>query len=414
MKAYDLAREAYAGIGVDTEAAISKAEEISVSIHCWQVDDIKGFEADGMELTGGIQTTGNHPGLPRNPEEVRSDLEKALSMVPGKKKIALHANYYESSRKVDRDALQPKHFLGWIDWAREQKIGLDFNSTYFSHPKSQSGYTLSSPDKDTRAFWIEHGKRSEEISEYFGREIAIPCIHNIWIPDGEKETPIDTLSPRERLMDSLDQIIDKKNYSHHQTAVESKLFGIGSESYVVGSHEFYMGYAMSRDVMISLDMGHYHPTESVAYKLSPIFLFLKAGINLHISRPVRWDSDHVVCFDDEVRAVLTEIARLDKFDKTSIGTDFFDASINRVLALALGVRNTKKAILEALLQPLDALRGFEARQELGARLAYVEELKTYPLGAVWDELCQRCGVMTGPEWIKELISYERDVMFKRA
>ncbi len=413
MKAYDIAREVYGKMGVDTEHAISKAKEIGVSVHCWQVDDIKGFEADGMELTGGIQTTGNHPGLPRTPGEVRADLEKALSMIPGNKKIALHANYRESDGKVDRDALLPKHFSAWIDWAKALGIGVDFNSTFFSHPKS-TGYTLSSPDRDVREFWIEHGKRCEEISEHIGREMGTPCIHNIWIPDGEKETPVDTLSPRERLVDSLDRIIDKKNSSYHQTAVESKLFGIGSESYVVGSHEFYMGYAISRDIMITLDMGHYHPTESVAYKLSPIYLFVKAGINLHISRPVRWDSDHVVCFDDEVRSIMKEIARLDKFDKTFIGTDFFDASINRVLALALGVRNTKKAILESLLQPLGNLNELEACGELGARLAYVEELRTYPLGAVWDEFCRRCNVPAGPPWIEELRAYERDVMLKRS
>ena len=413
MDAYEVAKQRYAEFGVDTDAAIDQAEDISVTIHCWQIDDVRGFESVFSGLSGGIQTTGNHPGLPRTPDEVRADLEKVITMIPGKKKLGLHASYNESGGKADRDSIRPEHFNGWIDWAKEQKVGIDFNSTFFSHPKSDSGYTLASSDSAIQNFWIEHGKRCEEISDYIGRKMNERCVHDIWIPDGEKEMPIDTMSPRERLTESLDQIISGQTFDHHGTAVESKLFGIGSESYVVGSHEYYMGYAISRGIMLSLDMGHFHPTESIACKLSPLLMFVKGGLNMHISRPVRWDSDHVVAYSDEVRMVMIELARLDKIGDVAIGTDFFDASINRVLALSLGVRNTKKAILEGLLQPVAFLRDLERTHEYGGRLAYTEELKTLPLGIIWDEFCSRCGVPSGKTWIEELRNYGQEVLLQR-
>ena len=413
MDAYKIAKQRYAEFGVDTEEAINQAKSINVTIHCWQIDDVHGFEIGSSGLSGGIQTTGNHAGLPRTPDEVRADLEKVLSIVPGKKKLGLHASYNESGGKADRDNIRPEHFQGWIDWAKDQRIGIDFNSTFFSHPKSDSGYTLASGDSSIRNFWVEHGKRCEEISEFIGRNLNERCIHDIWIPDGEKEMPIDTMGPRERLTDSLDQIISGCRFDNHGTAVESKLFGIGSESYVVGSHEYYMGYAISRGIMLSLDMGHFHPTESIACKLSPLLMFVKGGLNMHISRPVRWDSDHVVTYSDEVRMVMIELVRLGKISEVAIGTDFFDASINRVLALTLGVRNTKKAILEALLQPVAHLKDLESSGEYGERLAFTEELKTLPIGIVWDELCDRCSVPSGKAWIEELQDYEKKVLLKR-
>lgn len=413
MNAYELAKQRYAEFGVDTDAAIARAKQIPATVHCWQVDDLHGFESSFDGLSGGIQTTGNHPGLPRNPDEVKADLSKVMSMIPGKKKIGLHASYNESGGKADRNEILPEHFDGWIDWAKDIGIGIDFNSTFFAHPKSDSGYTLASPDPEIRKFWVEHGKCCEDISEYIGQKMGERCVHNLWIPDGEKEFPVDTRAPRERLVDSLDQIIANRSFDWHRMAVESKLFGIGSESYVAGSHEFYMGYCMSRDVMLSLDMGHYHPTESIAAKISALLMFVKAGLNMHISRPVRWDSDHVVAYDDETRLVMREVIRSGMVDKVAIGTDFFDASINRVIALSLGVRNTKKAILEALLEPTDMLKKLEREGQLGSRLAYLEELKTLPFGSIWDEFCHQCDVPTGKVWIEELENYERDVLLKR-
>lgn len=412
-KAYEIAKEKYAKIGVDTDAAIKKADEISVSLHCWQCDDVIGFENTGGALTGGIQTTGDYPGRATTPDEVRRDMDKAFSYVPGKKKANIHAIYIDTDHAVDRNGIEPQHFSSWADWAAERGYGLDFNPTFFSHPKSGS-YSLSSYDKDIRDFWVEHGKRAEKIAEYFGERTGQLALNNIWVHDGEKEFPIDTATHRHYLRESLDRILDSaKGSKCHLSSVESKLFGIGSESYVVGSHEFYMGYALTRDdVALTLDTGHFHPTELVSAKLSAILEF-KDKVLLHVSRPVRWDSDHVVAFDDETRAIMREIARLDAFDRVYIATDYFDASVNRIMALAVGARNTRKAILEAMLQPVDTLKKLERGGDTGSRLALCEELKTMPIGDVWDYYCEKNGVLTGVDWIADAKKYEDEVLSKR-
>lgn len=415
MNGYLAAKEQYAQLGVDVDAAIQTLDNTPVSYHCWQLDDITGFENAGGELTGGIQVTGNYPGKSRTPDELRADLEKAFSYVPGPKKVNIHANYAETGgKKVDRDKLEPEHFQNWVDWAVANKLGLDFNVTAFSHPNSADNYTLSSYDDKIRTFWIEHSKRVCKISEYFGQKTGQTCVNNIWIPDGEKEFPVDTMTHRQLLKDSLDQIIaSTAGMTHHVNAVESKLFGIGSESYVVGSHEFYMGYAMAnKNVALTLDTGHFHPTELVSNKLSALLVYLDKLL-LHVSRPVRWDSDHVVAFDDETRAIMREIVRLGALDKIFIATDYFDGSINRVMALTVGARNTKKALLEALLQPVDMLKKLEHSGDFGSRLAFTEELKTMPFAQVWEYYCEKNGVPTGLAWIADAQKYEADVLLKR-
>lgn len=349
---YQLARDAYKEMGIDTELVMEKLEKIPVSIHCWQGDDVSGFENPEGSLSGGIQATGNYPGKARTPEELRTDLEKAFSLIPGSKRLNLHALYLETDgEKVDRDQIEPKHFKNWVEWAKEMEIGLDFNPSLFSHEKADSGLTLSHPDEEIRNFWIEHVKRSRKVSEYFGKELGTPSVMNIWIPDGFKDIPADRMGPRQRLMDSLDKATDEKiDKQYHLDAVESKVFGIGSESYVVGSHEFYMGYAMKNDMLYCLDAGHFHPTEVISNKISAMSLYLEELL-LHVSRPVRWDSDHVVVLDDELMAIAAEIVRGDLLERVHIGLDFFDASINRIAAWTIGTRNMFKALMIALLEP---------------------------------------------------------------
>lgn len=413
MQGYAFAKEQYAKYGIDTDRAIELCNQVPISVHCWQLDDIRGFESNAGELTGGIQTTGNHPGKARNFEEMTADLEKVLSYIPGEKKVSLHAFYLDDQgQKVDRDEIEPKHFERWIDWAVANKVGLDMNGSFFSHPNSASGYTLASSDPTIRNFWINHGKRTREIAAVMAKRTGKPVLNNIWVPDGEKEVPIDTMTPRKLLKESLDEITSTP-YDGVIDSVESKLFGIGSESYVVGSHEFYLGYSLTHDrILVTYDTGHFHPTESVAAKLSSTLLF-QDHLLLHVSRPVRWDSDHVVSFDDETRAIMSEIVRLDALDKVHIALDYFDASINRVMALAIGARNARKALLEALLQPLELLRQIERSGDFGSRLAIQQELKAMPLSLVWDYYCETKGILTGKDWVDDAKAYETNVLLKR-
>lgn len=413
MQGYVLAKEQYAKYGVDIDQAIRICDQIPISVHCWQLDDIRGFESGAGELTGGIQTTGDHPGKARNFEEMTADLEKVLSYLPGEKKVSLHAFYLDDrGENVDRDQIEPKHFERWIDWAVANQVGLDMNGSFFSHPNSASGYTLASSDPEIRRFWIEHGKRTREIAAVMAKRTGKTVLNNIWVPDGEKEVPIDTMTPRQLLKSSLEEVTAVP-YEGVVDSVESKLFGIGSESYVVGSHEFYLGYGLTHsNTLVTYDTGHFHPTESVAAKLSSTLLF-KDRLLLHVSRPVRWDSDHVVSFDDETRAIMSEIVRLNALDKVYIALDYFDASINRVMALAIGARNARKALLEALLQPVDLLRTAEQSGDLGSRLALQQELKAMPLSLVWDYYCESREILTGKDWVDDAKAYETNVLFKR-
>ena len=414
QESYDLAREKYAELGVDTEEALKKLDSIAISVHCWQGDDVTGFENPDAELTGGIQATGNYPGKATTPEELRRDLEKAFSLIPGKKRVNLHAIYLETNgEKVDRDEIEPKHFKNWVDWAKKNGFGLDFNPTLFSHSKADDGLTLSHPDEGIRNFWIEHVKRSRKISEYFGKELGTPSVMNIWIPDGFKDVPADRLGPRQRLKDSLDKsLAEKIDKKYHIDAVESKLFGIGSESYVVGSHEFYMGYAIQNNLALCLDAGHFHPTEVISNKISSISLFVDELL-LHVSRPVRWDSDHVVILDDELVAIAQEIIRGNLLERVHVGLDFFDASINRIAAWVIGTRNMFKALLIALLEPSKELQKAEMQFDFTTRLAMLEELKSYPWQAVWDYYCYKKGVPVGMEWLHEVKQYEKEVLLNR-
>lgn len=411
---YEVAKKAYAKWGIDVDAALETLKQVPISIHCWQGDDIEGFETNQRELSGGIDVTGNYPGKARTPEELRSDLEKALSLIPGKHRINLHAIYGETDGKVvDRDALAPEHFENWVQWAKEHELGLDFNPTLFSHEKAEDGLTLAHPDKEIRDFWIDHCIASRKIGEYFGRELGTPALTNIWIPDGYKDIPSDRLTPRRRLKESLDKIfaedIDEK---YNLDSVESKLFGIGSEAYVVGSHEFYMNYAMANNKLCLLDTGHYHPTEVVSNKMSAMLLF-NDKLALHVSRPVRWDSDHVIVLDDELREVGLEIVRNDALDKVMIGLDFFDASINRVAAWTIGTRNMIKSLLSALLTPNDYLKKLQDEGNFTDRLAIMEEFKTYPFGAIWDYYCEQMGVPAQESWMEDIKEYEKSVLSKR-
>ena len=411
---YEVAKKAYEKWGIDVDAALETLKQVPISIHCWQGDDIEGFETNQRELSGGIDVTGNYPGKARTPEELRSDLEKALSLIPGKHRINLHAIYGETDGKVvDRDALAPEHFENWVQWAKEHELGLDFNPTLFSHEKAEDGLTLAHPDKEIRDFWIDHCIASRKIGEYFGRELGTPALTNIWIPDGYKDIPSDRLTPRRRLKESLDKIfaedIDEK---YNLDSVESKLFGIGSEAYVVGSHEFYMNYAMANNKLCLLDTGHYHPTEVVSNKMSAMLLF-NDKLALHVSRPVRWDSDHVIVLDDELREVGLEIVRNDALDKVMIGLDFFDASINRVAAWTIGTRNMIKSLLSALLTPDDYLKKLQDDGNFTDRLAIMEEFKTYPFGAIWDYYCEQMGVPAQESWMEDIKAYEKEVLSKR-
>ncbi|WP_203248068.1 L-rhamnose isomerase [Sporosarcina beigongshangi] len=411
---YAFAKKEYERWEINVEEALQKLENIPISVHCWQGDDISGFEVNKSELSGGIDVTGNYPGKARTPEELRMDLDKALSLIPGKHRVNLHAIYAETNGEVvDRDKLEPKHFANWVEWAKKIGIGLDFNPTLFSHEKAEDGLTLSHPNPEIRKFWIDHCIASRKIGEYFGRELGTPCLTNIWIPDGYKDTPSDRLTPRKRLKESLDEIfaveIDK---AYHIDAVESKLFGIGSESYVVGSHEFYFGYALQSDVLCLLDTGHFHPTETVSNKI-PTMLIFEDKLALHVSRPVRWDSDHVVTFDDELREIALEIVRNDALDKVMIGLDFFDASINRVAAWTIGTRNMIKSLLYALLTPTDYLKNLQEEENFTERLALMEEFKTYPFGAIWDYYCAKMNVPAKETWLENVKTYEAEVQSKR-
>jgi len=414
MNAYPLAKETYASTGVDTEEVIKCLASTPISLHCWQGDDVGGFEKAGADLAGsGLAATGNHPGKARTPEELRQDLEKALSLIPGSHRLNLHACYAElGGRKTERSDYGVAEFQGWIDWAKAQGLGMDFNPSFFAHPKASSGYTLSSPDQGIRDYWIEHGKACRRIGAEIGRQLGSACVTNVWIPDGSKDLPADRKGPRERLEASLDAIfVEKIDPAINLDAVECKLFGIGSESYVVGSHEFYLGYAVTRQKLICLDAGHFHPTEQIADKISSVLQFVP-GLLLHVSRGVRWDSDHVVLLDDPTIAIMEELVRGDFLGRTHIGLDFFDASINRIAAWVIGTRSAQKALLHALLQPLGKLRAAENSGALWERLALMEESKTLPVGAVWQEFCHRQEVPT--DWMGEVRSYERDVLLKRS
>lgn len=412
-QAYASAKQRYADLGVDTDAAMKKLTTIPISLHCWQGDDVGGFETTSEGLSGGIAVTGNYPGKARTPDELRADLDKALSLIPGKHRLNLHAFYGEfGGKKVDRDQIEPKHFKNWIDWAKSNKMGMDFNPTCFAHPKSADGFTLSHSNKGIRDFWIEHCQRSRDISAAMGKALGSPCVMNVWIPDGYKDSPVDRVSPRQRLEKSLDKVFSKKqNPKHMLDAVECKLFGIGSESYVVGSHEFYMGYAVKNQKLLCLDAGHFHPTETIADKLGSALLFVPE-ILLHVSRGVRWDSDHVVTLDDSLQGIASALVRDNLLSRTHIGLDFFDASINRIAAWTIGTRNTLKSLLIALLEPA-ALREAEKSGDLTTRLALMEELKSMPWGDVWDRYCEMQNVPVGMNWVKETQKYEAAVLSKR-
>lgn len=413
--AYLAAKERYAEFGVDTDKAIKALSGVSLSLHCWQGDDVGGFEKPAASLSGGgIQVTGNYPGKARTVAELRGDLEKAYSLIPGKHRVNLHAIYGEFGGKlVDRNEIAPEHFKGWVDWAKANGLGMDFNATLFSHPKANDGFTLSHEDKSIRSFWIEHTRRAREIAAYMGRELGTPAVHNIWIPDGGKEIPADRRAPRERLKNALDLVFaDKYSKDELRDAVECKLFGIGSESYVVGSHEFYMGYAMQNNIMVCMDLGHFHPTESIADKISSILLF-SDEVLLHVSRGVRWDSDHVVIANDDIMDVTREVVR-NGLDKVHIALDYFDGTLNRVGAWVIGSRATLKGILAGLLEPSAKLKEYETSGKFFERLALTEEAKAMPLGDIWNYYCLKSGVPAGADWISELQDYEASVTSKRA
>ena len=414
MNAYILAKETYASHGVDTEEVLKRLNATPISLHCWQGDDVGGFENAGTDLAGsGLAATGNYPGKARTPAELRQDLEKALSLIPGKHRLNLHACYAElGGRKKERSDYGAEEFQGWIDWAKSRGMGMDFNPSFFAHQKAASGFTLSSPDKGIRDYWIEHGKACRRIGAEIGRQLGSTCITNIWIPDGSKDLPVDRKSPRLRLESALDEIFSEKiDSKHNLDAVESKLFGIGSESYVVGSHEFYMGYAVKKQKLLCLDAGHFHPTEQLADKISSVLQFVPELL-LHVSRGVRWDSDHVVLLDDPTIAIMEELVRGDFLDRTHIGLDFFDASINRIAAWVIGTRSTQKALLLALLQPIKKIRSAEESGALWERLALMEESKTLPAGAVWEEFLRRSDVPSG--WMAEIRSYETSELSRRS
>ncbi|MBU5351389.1 L-rhamnose isomerase [Paenibacillus barcinonensis] len=413
-QAYQAAKALYAQHGINTDDVLSKLADIKVSVHCWQGDDVKGFLNQEGELTGGISVTGQYPGAATTPAELRADLEQAFALIPGKHKVNLHAIYADTDEQVELDQIEPRHYENWVKWAKEHGLGLDFNPTCFSHEKSSDGFTLSHPDPEIRKFWIDHCKASRKIGAYFGEQLGQTCVTNVWIPDGFKDNPVDRMSPRKRLKESLDEIFaETLNPEHNLDAVESKLFGLGSEAYVVGSHEFYMGYGLQNNTLICLDAGHFHPTEVISGKLSSLALFT-SGILLHVSRPMRWDSDHVVIMDDELLEIARELVRHELLGTTHIGLDFFDASINRVAAWVVGTRNTIKALLRAMLEPVDALKQAELEGDYTTRLALTEEFKSYPFGAVWDYYCAQQGVPVREQWIKEVKSYEQDILLQRA
>lgn len=409
-KAYEIAVERYAAIGIDVEKVLQQMQQVALSLHCWQADDVAGFEAQGS-LTGGIQTTGNYPGKARNMEELRADILKAVSLIPGNHRLNLHEIYGDFGGKfVDRDQVEPQHFESWMQWAADNKMKLDFNSTSFSHPKS-GNLTLSNPDKAIRDFWVEHTKRCRAIAEEMGKRQQDPCIMNLWVHDGSKDLTVNRMKYRALLKDSLDRIFAQK-YDNMKDCIESKVFGIGLESYTVGSNDFYIGYGVQHQKLITLDTGHFHPTESVADKVSSLLLFVPE-LMLHVSRPVRWDSDHVTIMNDETMDLCKEIVRCDALDRVHIGLDYFDASINRIGAYVIGSRATQKCMLQALLEPLAQLRDYEANDQGFERLALLEECKSLPWNAVWDMFCLRNNVPVGESYIAEIQKYEREVTGKR-
>ena len=411
--AYKLAQERYAAFGVDTNAAMEMLKSVPISLHCWQGDDVSGFEDPDRGLSGGIMATGNYPGKARNINELRGDLDKAYSLIPGRHRLALHGSYLDAERRIPRDEILPAHFASWVDWAKAKDHGLDFNQTFFSHELADDGFTLAHADDGIRQFWIDHAIACRDIGAYFGAELGETCITNLWIPDGFKDSPADRLGPRQRLLESLDAVFAKEiDPALNLDSVECKLFGLGSESYVVGSHEFYLGYAVTRNKLLCLDAGHFHPTETIADKLSSVLLYLPE-ILLHVSRGVRWDSDHVVTLTDDLQAIMQEIARCDALERVHIGLDFFDASINRIGAWAIGTRNACRGLLMALLEPRDLLRSYENAGDYTGRLALLEELKGLPFGAVWDYYCAAQEVPVGIAMMDEIREYERTVLSGR-
>lgn len=413
VRAYELAKERYAALDVNTDIIITRLLNVAVSLHCWQGDDVLGFEDPDRGLSGGIMATGNYPGKASTPDELRADLDMAYSLIPGDHRLNLHTHYLDTDQVIERNQIEPQHFSSWVDWAKEKNHGLDFNETYFSHPLADDGFTLAHQDASIRDYWIEHSIRAREIGAYFGRELNNTAVTNLWIPDGMKDTPIDRAGPRERLTESLDRIFaHKHDPAHHLDSVECKLFGLGSESYVVGSHEFYMGYATSRQTLLCLDAGHFHPTEVISDKISSVMQFVP-GLVLHVSRGVRWDSDHVVTFTDELQAIMQELVRGNYLDRTHIGLDFFDASINRVACWAIGTRNAQKALLMAMLEPIDTLRQLEQEGDYTTRLALLEELKMLPFAAVWDMVCLQQETPIGMAFMGEVKNYEEKILNKR-
>jgi len=412
--AYARARDMYASLGVDTERALARLDQVAISMHCWQGDDVRGFENPEGPLTGGISATGDYPGRARTADELRADADLAMAQIPGPKRFNLHASYLEAARPVERTEIAPEHFQRWVDWAKDRRIGLDFNPTLFSHPRSDDGATLSHRDPGTRRYWIDHCRASRLVSAHFGKSLATPSIMNLWIPDGSKDLPYDRFGPRRRLIEALDEIMATPlPREHHRDAVEGKLFGLGVEAYTVGSHELYLAYATRKNLMICLDAGHYHPTEAVSDKISSVVGFVD-GVLLHISRPVRWDSDHVVVLDDETQAIAHELVRGDVLDRVAIALDFFDASINRVAAWVIGTRNMLKSLLKALLEPSAVLRQQETASDLTGRLAMQEEFKALPWGAIWDYYCARAGQPPRSSWLAEIKQYESDVLSARS
>ena len=413
-RAYSLARERYAARGVDTEVALTALAAVPLSLHCWQGDDVQGFMSQDDMVGSGLVATGTYPGRARTAEELRDDLDMALRLIPGTHRVNLHAIYAETDGQADRDALTPGHFARWIEWARSRRLGLDFNGTFFAHPLAVNGLTLSHPDAGVREFWIRHGTACREIGEAMGRTLGTPSVVNVWIPDGSKDLPADRQAPRERLRVSLDALFAKPNDPRYQLdALESKLFGIGSECYVVGSHEFYLGYAIQRQKVLCLDSGHFHPTESIADKISALLPYLDRLL-LHVSRGVRWDSDHVVILSDELRALAQELVRCQALSRVHIGLDYFDASINRIAAWVVGMRSMQIALLIALLEPQQKLRELELAGDRTGVLALFEECKTLPFAAVWDHCCSQHDVPTGADWLGEIRIYEKDVLSARA
>ncbi|MEE4482270.1 L-rhamnose isomerase [Serratia ficaria] len=406
-QAFDLAKQRFSDLGIDVARALDLLDRLPISVHCWQGDDVRGFENPQGALTGGIQATGGYPGRATNAAQLRADLERAFSLIPGPKRLNLHAIYLESERPVERNAIEPRHFSHWVEWAKSQGLGLDFNPSCFSHPLSSDGFTLAHADPAIRRFWIEHCQASRRISAHFGEQLGTPSVMNIWVPDGMKDLTVDRLAPRRRLMTALDEVLaEPLDARHHIDAVESKLFGIGAESYTVGSNEFCLGYAASRQIALTLDAGHFHPTEVISDKISTAMLYVPRLL-LHVSRPVRWDSDHVVLLDDETQAIAQEIVRHQLFDKVHIGLDFFDASINRIAAWVIGARNVRKALLRALLEPVELLRQREAAGDYTARLALLEEQKSLPWQAIWEGYCLRHDVPVGAGWLEDVRRYEQ-------